>query len=56
MKYSIESLKFARQRHKEALERSKISWYASLPEGQKSIQYHENAINNINKLIQEQEC
>lgn len=52
--HSLNELKFARQRHKEAMERAQASWFATLPEGKASIVYHQKAIEKISVLIKEQ--
>ncbi|UNA02398.1 hypothetical protein [Serratia phage SP1] len=53
--YKLEDLKFCRSRHKEALERSKVSWAKDLPECKSRIAYHEQAIIKIESQIKELE-
>ncbi|QFR55985.1 hypothetical protein CPT_Muldoon_028 [Serratia phage Muldoon] len=54
-KHKIEDLKFCKSRHKEALERSKVSWAKDLPECKSRIAYHEQAIAKITSMIEELE-
>ncbi|AHY25281.1 hypothetical protein PS2_031 [Serratia phage PS2] len=51
--HKLEDLKWARSRHKEMLERSKVSWAANLPECKSRIAYHEQAVQKIESQIKE---